>query len=142
MDWSLLFSFKGRINRAKYWLMTLLYTLLFFVVSAAIWTSFSTVLVILGAVIIIAMVWSGCAVATKRLHDRDKSGWWLLFFYVVPAILTGTHNALVRTGEESAILLAAVCALISGVISLWMLIELGFLRGTPGPNGYGPNPLA
>jgi uncharacterized membrane protein YhaH (DUF805 family) len=142
VDWSLLFSFKGRINRAKYWLMTLLYTVLFFAVSAAIWMSFNAVLATLGAVTIAAMVWSGCAVATKRLHDRDKSGWWLLFFYVVPGILTATHNALVRTGEETAILLAAACALISGVISFWMLIELGFLRGTAGPNHYGPDPLA
>jgi uncharacterized membrane protein YhaH (DUF805 family) len=27
-------------------------------------------------------------------------------------------------------------------ISLWLLIELGFLRGTVGPNQYGPDPLA
>jgi uncharacterized membrane protein YhaH (DUF805 family) len=25
---------------------------------------------------------------------------------------------------------------------LWYLIECGFLRGTPGPNSYGPDPLA
>jgi uncharacterized membrane protein YhaH (DUF805 family) len=25
---------------------------------------------------------------------------------------------------------------------LWYLIECGFLRGTPGPNAYGPDPLA
>jgi uncharacterized membrane protein YhaH (DUF805 family) len=27
------------------------------------------------------------------------------------------------------------------VLSLWGLIELGFLRGTVGPNQYGPDPL-
>lgn len=26
--------------------------------------------------------------------------------------------------------------------SLWFLIECGFLAGTPGPNAYGPDPLA
>jgi uncharacterized membrane protein YhaH (DUF805 family) len=28
------------------------------------------------------------------------------------------------------------------LVNLWVLIELGFLRGTPGPNRYGPDPLA
>jgi uncharacterized membrane protein YhaH (DUF805 family) len=27
------------------------------------------------------------------------------------------------------------------VIAIWFLIELGFLRGTQGPNQYGPDPL-
>ena len=27
------------------------------------------------------------------------------------------------------------------VVSIWFLIELGFLRGTQGPNQYGPDPL-
>ena len=28
------------------------------------------------------------------------------------------------------------------IIGLWYLVELGFLRGTPGDNKYGPEPLA
>jgi uncharacterized membrane protein YhaH (DUF805 family) len=35
--------------------------------------------------------------------------------------------------------------LLGGIIftvSMWFLIELGFFRGTPGPNRYGPDPLA
>jgi uncharacterized membrane protein YhaH (DUF805 family) len=28
------------------------------------------------------------------------------------------------------------------IIGIWFFVELGFLRGTPGPNGYGPDPLA
>jgi uncharacterized membrane protein YhaH (DUF805 family) len=44
----------------------------------------------------------------KRFHDRDKSGWWVLI------------------------------ALIPIIGALWILIELGFLKGTPGPNRFGP----
>jgi hypothetical protein len=43
----------------------------------------------------------------KRFHDRDKSGWWVLI-WLIPII---------------------------GAI--WLLIELGFLKGTPGPNRFG-----
>ena len=32
---------------------------------------------------------SGFAVGVKRLHDRDKSGWYLLLFYIVPGVLFG-----------------------------------------------------
>jgi uncharacterized membrane protein YhaH (DUF805 family) len=32
--------------------------------------------------------------------------------------------------------------MITGIVSLALLIELGFRRGTPGPNRYGPDPLA
>ena len=34
-----------------------------------------------------------------------------------------------------------VLGLASFVISIWGLVELGFLRGTVGPNPYGPDPL-
>ena len=44
----------------------------------------------------------------KRFHDRDKSGWWVLI------------------------------GLIPIIGGIWLLIELGFLKGTPGPNRFGP----
>ena len=43
----------------------------------------------------------------KRFHDRDKSGWWVLI------------------------------GLIPIIGAIWLLIELGFLKGTPGPNRFG-----
>ena len=32
-------------------------------------------------------------------------------------------------------------SLAAGVIAIWAFIELGCLRGTPGANQYGPDPL-
>ena len=60
----------------------------------------------------VVATWISIAVAVKRYHDRNKSGWWVLIVFV---------------------------PIIGG---LWYLIECGFLRGTPGPNNYGPDPLA
>lgn len=54
--------------------------------------------------------WAKLAVLVKRWHDRDKSGWWVLI---------------------------GLIPLIGGI---WMLIECGFLDGTPGSNKYGPSP--
>jgi uncharacterized membrane protein YhaH (DUF805 family) len=70
------------------------------------------------------------AVGIKRLHDRGKSGWWLVLFYLVPGPLKSI-------GEPRGFLAA-----VSFGISLWALVELGFRRGTLGPNQYGPDPLS
>jgi hypothetical protein len=32
------------------------------------------------------LLW-GFSITTERLHDRDKSAWWLLVFYGLPAVL-------------------------------------------------------
>jgi uncharacterized membrane protein YhaH (DUF805 family) len=34
-----------------------------------------------------------------------------------------------------------VLGLAAFVVSIWGLVELGFLRGTSGPNRFGPDPL-
>jgi len=144
---TLLFGFNGRINRAKYWLATLIY----FVVSViVVGVEFglgeeSIAGPALRTIVDIGIAISGIAVGIKRLHDRDKSGLWLLFFYVVPgvlitlAILLGIFGI---AGESSANLaVAALLGLAAFAIAVWMFVELGCLRGTVGPNRYGPDPL-
>jgi len=76
---------------------------------------------------------SSLAVALKRLHDREKSAWWLLLFYLLPALLYGIANV---TEYEGLVFSLAALG-----ISLWALVELGCLRGASGPNPHGPDPL-
>lgn len=113
IDWQhLLFAFDGRINRAKFWLaslivgaaMTILVMIAVAVNSSLVW--------ILFAVVYIGAIWVGLAISIKRWHDRDKSGWWILI------------------------------GLVPIIGGLWALIETGFLPGTSGDNQYGPDPLA
>lgn len=83
---------------------------------------------------------AGLAVAAKRLHDRDKSAWWLLVFYLLPGVLAGVGAGVtLATGWWFGIGLFGAAAF---GISIWAIIELGCLRGTVGPNQYGPDPLA
>ena len=56
-------------------------------------------------------LWFGLALCAKRMRDRGYSPWWL----------------------------AAVLVPVAG--PLWLLIELGLRRGTPGENAFGPDPL-
>ena len=134
---NLLYTYEGRINRAKWWLAVLVY-----VVAVLILGVIAMALGIGGAIVIylafyVAVAISGIMVGVKRLHDRNKSGWWMLFFYGVP-FLAGMMQAVV--GQDSA--LGLLLGVVSLVIAVWMFIELGCLRGSIGPNQYGPDPLA
>jgi uncharacterized membrane protein YhaH (DUF805 family) len=130
------FSFRGRLNRKPYWLRTLA---LIAIMLVAVVVAFSLLgvefaelqggfpsLAGLGVV-------ASLSLAVRRLHDRDKSGWWVLVFFVLPSILQGMGG---QTGDAAYVLQLAAFA-----ISIWALVELGFLRGTVGPNRFGSDPL-
>jgi len=131
---SLLFSFQGRINRAKYWIAVVVYgSLLIAIFGLGFYFHFSAWFIVAALLLILAMGISGIAVGIKRLHDRDKTGWWLLLFYLLPPVFDGLSRSI---GFALAFHVA------SAAVSLWMLVEFGFLAGTSGPNQYGADPLA
>jgi uncharacterized membrane protein YhaH (DUF805 family) len=84
-------------------------------------------------IIYIPLLWIGLSLGAKRLHDRNKSAWWLVLFWLVPGVLQGVGE---QVGTIGLVLSIAAFA-----ISIWGLVEIGFLRGTVGPNQYGPDPL-
>jgi uncharacterized membrane protein YhaH (DUF805 family) len=137
MDWgNYLFSFEGRINRAKYWLFVLISLIAMAVAFALLFAlGFSVAGFIVAGIIYLVLLYCGLAVGAKRLHDRNKSGWWLLVFYLLPNVLSGIGAASQSPG------LNAITGLVSFGILIWAIIELGCLRGTIGPNQYGPDPL-
>jgi uncharacterized membrane protein YhaH (DUF805 family) len=135
----LLFTFDGRINRGKFWLAALIYFIvglilgiLGFLLEAI---SLGFVATAVGGITNFVVLISGIAVGIKRLHDRNKSGWWLLFFYLALPALAVIGFLLNQTGMMGVIFLAAAA------IFLWMFIELACLRGTIGPNRFGPDPV-
>jgi uncharacterized membrane protein YhaH (DUF805 family) len=74
------------------------------------------------------------AVAVKRLHDRDKSGWWSLVFFMLPGVLSGLSKSF--EGGHGAIF-----SLAGAAVAIWGFVELGCLPGTPGRNRFGADPL-
>jgi uncharacterized membrane protein YhaH (DUF805 family) len=140
----LFFSFRGRAGRAGFWLVSLTWGVLGLVFDA-IWSATGAAQVPVGrnhvvdvafALPFLVMLVSCVAIAIKRLHDRNKSAWWVLLFYVAPPVL----QAIAPLYDLEPAL--TVCLMVlSGALSLWALIELGCLRGTRGPNRHGPDPL-
>ncbi len=142
MDWGhLFFKFGGRANRAKFWIAALVYAVINIILAAIGYAmdqggAFQAVNGILQLVILVSSI----AVGVKRLHDRDKSGWYLLLFYVVPGVLVATASVLGMTMEDSTII-AGILGLVAFAVGVWAFVELGCLRGTIGANRFGPDPL-
>jgi uncharacterized membrane protein YhaH (DUF805 family) len=131
------FRFRGRVSRSRYWFGTLAVLaacLVVFLILVALaprfgWQFDDEEIATLGVPFIVICVVSTLALSAKRLHDRDKSAWWLVVFYVPPLF---SDIILGATAEAN---------LISTFFSIWALIELGFLRGTDGPNRFGHEPV-
>jgi len=163
-----LFSFQGRINRAKFWLATLI--IFCWMIFLAILTVAATVslggtapmtinfdiddifgildpasfrslsstnpaalfLHVIGTPL---FVWVYLATAAKRLHDRDRSGWWMVLLFVIPGLYGQFEDRLGDSTAVSLLRLAAGCLTICGVITLY------FLKGDTGSNRFGSDPL-
>jgi uncharacterized membrane protein YhaH (DUF805 family) len=144
MDWtSLLFGFRGRINRAKYWLGIVIIMVGDVVLqlsrfAAAGGVAVSLIVNLVVFVVGLALFAIGLSVTIQRLHDRGKSAWWLLLFWLLPGILA---MGLAYTVAMSSWPLVGLFGVAVAAISIWAFVELGCLRGTLGPNPYGPDPL-
>ncbi len=99
-------GFSGRAARSEYWYWTL------FVIVASLVAGIIDALLglgFIGAIVSLALFLPGIAVSIRRLHDIDRTGWWLLIAF---------------TG-----------------IGLIVLVVFDCIKGTPGPNRFGPDPL-
>ncbi len=138
----LLFDFRGRINRAKFWLAALIYILFLFGMTGlvfAVTDSFASVIAVSLLAYVVLLV-SGAAIAVKRLHDRNKSARWLVLV-AVPVVLPMLVAIFIDPFEPDPPMAVVALQYVSLAISVWAVIELGCLRGTIGTNRYGPDPL-
>lgn len=141
MQWMILplkryFDFKGRSRRMEFWMFALLNLIVSFVIGIIIALTSGTGAMLndmqagagspfgflMGGAGILLLIWSlailipSIAVAVRRLHDRDMSGWWYLGFIVLSLIP------------------------FLNIISAIAFIVLMALPGTEGPNRFGSDP--
>jgi signal peptidase I len=116
-----------RLNRAKWWTILLVLSLICVVNQERIVVFAICVLVSLPIIVLVSV---------RRLHDIDKSAWWLVPFWLVPAVLDIGSEFLDASWGLTAPVLAA-----NAILQGWALFEFGFRPGTLGPNRFGPDPL-
>jgi uncharacterized membrane protein YhaH (DUF805 family) len=77
-------KFDGRAGRAEFWWFALANIVLYIAVLIVVGIGFAiasglgVVLVIAAVALYLAIIVPSIGVAIRRLHDTDKSGWWLL----------------------------------------------------------------
>lgn len=137
----LLFGYDGRIGRLHYWLGLLAaWAITIFFAGFAEEVTAGTGDIgryVAFAFIVGTLIWVHSAVTVKRLHDRDKSAWWYLLYGVAPA---GLFVSGIYLYAGRALNLATILFVVSIAGLIWVIVELGFLRGADGPNRHGPAP--
>jgi uncharacterized membrane protein YhaH (DUF805 family) len=146
MDFNYLFtSLDGRINRAKWWAGVVIIAIVGIVVGLIVGLVLGDT--VAGRIVIfivqLILLYPGYAVSAKRFQDRDKPA-----MYALVGIAIGLLYSLLamfgvvgarEPGQIGALDWVFMLAFIA--VGIWYLIELGILKGTAGPNQYGPDPL-
>jgi uncharacterized membrane protein YhaH (DUF805 family) len=101
-------------------------------------------------VVYILFAWPGIALGLKRRHDRGNNGTDVLVFWAFALVLSlvgalGIGSTMIDAGNGVMIpapsLPLTIVDGIYGIFGIYLLVVLGFLKGTPGTNQYGPDPL-
>lgn len=167
MNWMLMplrryAEFSGRSRRMEYWMFQLFLFLVYIALMVLMMvvgggalmmggaTDPNAAMAAGGAVMIImaiyglfalVMIIPSLAVSVRRLHDTNRSGWWILapiLGYVIMAV-----GGLMAAASPDNPGLGGVLAMIGlvAVIGLGLtVLVFMFLEGTRGPNNYGPDP--
>jgi uncharacterized membrane protein YhaH (DUF805 family) len=139
-----LFGASGHIGRAKYWRSVLIYVGGGLMTAVILFTAAgiaAPVFVVMVVVVLIPWLLWGFSFTTRRLHDRGKSAWWLVVFYLVPGVL-GQFAEAAWFGGVAGIVMQYLLAFAAFGLTIWGFVEIGCLRGTAGSNTYGPDPLS
>ena len=166
MNWMLLplkryAEFSGRSRRMEYWMFQLFMFLVYMAMMVLMMVvgggammmasgDPSSALAAGGAVLLIfgvyclfalAMFIPSLAVSVRRLHDTNRSGWWILAPIAGYVIMVA--GGLLAAASPDNPGLGGVFAMIGGLAVLGLgltVLVFMFLEGTRGPNNYGPDP--
>ena len=140
IDWVYLFNrFDGRISRTVFWTgmaVIIPAEILAHLVAEALQGDR------LSAIVDLAFTYPEFAIGIKRAHDRDLPVWILIIFFGGGAILDLLTVLQLTGSNDQPSVLSLFIAVPFTVLLVALLIELGFRRGTIGPNRYGPDPVA
>lgn len=130
------FNWQDRACRSEFWWFYLATVVIGII--AAIFNAIPLIGQVIALVINIAIWWLSTVATIRRLHDIDKSGFWILL--PAGASIVGITMLVIGLFGGSDLLFAL--GIIVGLGGTGYMIFLLVQPGTPGTNKYGPNPLA
>ena len=141
MNWAygiyLFTSFSGRINREPFWIAC---GILAAVEIAVQWLAGQAGGDALSTVLDLAFTYPEFALAVKRANDRDLTPWIVALFFagnVALDLFTLLNGPIDTSNPINGIILIPFA-----LLAVALIVELGFRRGTSGPNRFGPDPLS
>lgn len=122
-------DFSGRASRSEYWW----FFLFTFVVRLVV-----TWIPIIGFVISLALLLPSLAATARRLHDTNRTGWWMLLpiGLGIAGIVAGAVLAVV-----GLFFLGVALGFLGSIGGFLALLVFLIQPGDPHPNHYGPDPL-
>jgi uncharacterized membrane protein YhaH (DUF805 family) len=153
MRWIYFFgNFDGRISRKVFWLATLAVVVIEVLLAtiadmAASGLANESAGDVTGDIVLLIFLYPQFVISVKRGHDRNIATWVIAACFALVAVsdaldLLGLLETRMNLKAYSpANLFSFAVITIVGIVSLALLIELGFRRGTRGPNRFGPDPL-
>lgn len=131
-------SLEGRLNRQPYWIANLLLVAVSLVLQFLLGSLLGPTVSIL---ISFVFLYPAYALLVKRGYDRGRPAIIAQAFlgFVVVVNLVQLFGLGGPALQPNALMMLLSIALLIGAI--YVLVDYGCLRGTVGPNAYGPDPL-
>jgi uncharacterized membrane protein YhaH (DUF805 family) len=131
--------FNGRASRSEYWFFILGASLVGLATKIIDDTLFAPSEKILKPIWGLIIMLPTLAVAVRRLHDTDRSGWLLLYYHIILWGCVGIFIAILISSPDKDASYEAIGFIV--VAALGFAIYFLSLPGTHGPNQYGDDPL-
>ena len=135
------FNWKDRASRSEFWW----FNLFAFLVELAL--GILSVIPILGIIVgflgffvSIALWWLSLMASIRRLHDKDKSGFFLLLPTGALLLILVMSMIVVSTRSETLATITYITFILPFAASIYLLV-LFVTRGTIGQNRFGQDPL-
>lgn len=155
-------DFQGRARRSEYWLWFLFQVIVGFIfgfLKSSMGGSGAAVIQLVNGVFSLAILLPTLAVGVRRLHDTNRTGWWVAFPIVVgiagiiffiatqgpsalPILQQLSEGGTVASPALSkpAALMPVIWVALAYLLSWLIVFIFNVLDGTPGPNRFGPDP--
>ncbi len=146
-----IFNWHDRAPRSEFWWFILFATIAQYVLALFLLIPFLGVVIYVVAYVY--LLWAQFMVSIRRLHDKNRSGWWLILNIVLMVIGSVFLSAVIfldglqggyHDGDTISTILMGIgvifflAAFVIGIFIFVMMVT----AGTVGPNRFGPDPLA